>query len=216
MSLYHKIQTVYHRDPATSHKTLLDGEWSKPEFAYLRGLDWEITEKIDGTNIRVMWDGDTCIFGGRTDRAQIPSPLVNWLNNQFLTTTGRRVLKAVLGEEGKVVLYGEGYGAGIQKGGGNYRPSPEFILFDVAFDNLWLSRENVDDIAQKLGIESVPILANGTLDFAINLVRGGICSTTAQADLTVAEGVVCRPAVELLSRRGERVITKIKHKDFES
>jgi len=31
-----------------------------------------------------------------------------------------------------------------------------------------------------------------------------------------AEGIVARPKVELLSRTGERIITKIKHKDFQS
>lgn len=214
--LYHKIQTVYLRDPATNHKTLLEGQWAKPEFEYLATRDWEITEKIDGTNIRVMWDGKSPLFGGRTDAAQIPSNLVNWLNQKFMTTQGRWNLVEALGAEGKVTLHGEGYGAGIQKMGKDYRDSPAFILFDVQFDGLWLERENVDDIARKLGIASVPIFATGTLDFAINLVKAGKYSqATEYPDLdTVAEGVVCRPVVELLSRRGERVITKIKHKDF--
>lgn len=30
----------------------------------------------------------------------------------------------------------------------------------------------------------------------------------------IAEGIVARPATELLTRNGERIITKIKHKDF--
>jgi hypothetical protein len=35
METYHKIQTVYFRDPKNNMKTLLEGEWSKPEFEYL-------------------------------------------------------------------------------------------------------------------------------------------------------------------------------------
>ena len=37
---YHKIQTVYKRDPMTNYKTLLDGEFSLPEFEYLANNDW--------------------------------------------------------------------------------------------------------------------------------------------------------------------------------
>ena len=75
---YHKIQTVYKRDPVTKYKTLLEGEYSLPEFEYLADNEWVWTEKVDGTNIRVMWDGwKKLSFGGRTDNAQIPTPLVN-------------------------------------------------------------------------------------------------------------------------------------------
>ena len=37
MDPYPKIHTVFKRDPATKHKTLLEGEYSLPEFAYLAG-----------------------------------------------------------------------------------------------------------------------------------------------------------------------------------
>lgn len=35
MREYPKIQTVFKRDPTTNMKTLLDGDWSLPEFGYL-------------------------------------------------------------------------------------------------------------------------------------------------------------------------------------
>lgn len=47
-----------------------------------------------------------------------PSPLLGRLNERFLSLAQR------LGEvfkDGAAVLYGEGYGAKIKKGGGNYR-----------------------------------------------------------------------------------------------
>jgi len=31
-----------------------------------------------------------------------------------------------------------------------------------------------------------------------------------------AEGIVARPSIELIARNGKRIITKIKHKDFET
>ena len=56
MEKYHKIMTVFKRDPETKYKTLLMGEWALPEFEYLCCNPWVFTEKIDGTNIRVNWD----------------------------------------------------------------------------------------------------------------------------------------------------------------
>ncbi len=83
MKEYHKIQTVYLRDPATKHKTLLEGQYALPEFAYLANNTWLFTEKVDGTNIRAMFDGERISFGGKTDAAQIPAKLVERLRERF-------------------------------------------------------------------------------------------------------------------------------------
>jgi len=73
-------------------------------------------------------------------------------------------------------LYGEGYGAKIQKGGGNYiTDGASFILFDVVVGGTWLERSNVIDIAAKLHILSVPLIGHGTLLDGIDMVRNGVC-----------------------------------------
>ncbi len=108
--------------------------------------------------------------------------------------------------------YGEGYGAKIQKGGGNYIPDGvSFILFDVGIEGVWLERYNVEDIAEKLLVNVVPIIGEGTLLEGVAMVKGGYESKLRK---TPPEGLVMRPNVELLNRRGERVIAKIKAKDF--
>ena len=48
MTQYHKIQSVFKRDPNTKFKTLLEGEYSIPEFEYLKDNEWVFTEKVDG------------------------------------------------------------------------------------------------------------------------------------------------------------------------
>ncbi len=84
MREYHKIQTVFKRNPETKFKTLLEGEYSLPELEYLKDNIWVFTEKVDGTNIRIMYDGKTIVFGGKTDNAQIPSFLITALQEMFL------------------------------------------------------------------------------------------------------------------------------------
>lgn len=208
MKEYHKIHTIFKRDLATNHKTLLEGQWSRPEFEFLADNTWEFTEKVDGTNIRVMFEANKITFGGKTDNAQIPAQLVDRLNTIFSSKID--VFSEIFGNS-EVCLYGEGYGLKIQKGGGNYRLDQDFVLFDVKVGTWWLARKDVEDIAYKLGIDVVPVIGRGTLHTAISLAKKGIQSTWGNFQ---AEGIVARPTVELYSRNGDRIITKIKCRDF--
>ncbi len=208
MKTYHKIQTVYKRDPETKFKTLLEGQYSLPGFEYLANNNWTFIEKVDGTNIRIMFDGEQITFGGKTDRAQIPAFLVTRLNELF---GGLNELFGSLFSDG-ICLYGEGYGAKIQKGGGNYRSNQDFILFDIKIGDWWLQYKDVVDIAQTLGLDIVPIIGNGTLHGMVEMAKEGFNSTWGDFR---AEGIVARPATELKARNGQRIITKIKCKDFQ-
>jgi len=210
---YHKIVTVFKRNPETKFRTLLEGDWATPEFEYLKNNKWIFTEKVDGTNIRVMWDNDKVRFGGRTDRAQIPAFLIDRLQDLFPSEKLAECWPHHLSDdELRVCLYGEGYGAKIQKGGGNYKSDGcDFVLFDVSVDGVWLRRGSVEDIAEKLGIEAVPVVYEGTLFDMVDIVRNGFTSEWGEFQV---EGVVGRPSVEMKNRIGSRVITKLKCRDF--
>jgi len=210
---YHKIQSIFKRDPATRHKNFLMGQYTCPEFEFLKDNNWVFTEKVDGTNIRIIFDGEHTRFGGRTDRASIPTFLVNHLNETFFTQQELfRDRFSDLSEGVNVVFYGEGYGPKIQKGGGNYREDVSFVLFDVRIGSFWLKREDVVNIAETFGIDVVPIIGTGTLADGIRMCQEGFNS---QWGSFIAEGIVARPLVELKARNGDRVITKIKYKDFQ-
>ena len=203
MEKYHKIQSIYKRDEKT-HK--FTGEYACPEFELLRDIDWVFTEKVDGTNIRINWDGENIRIGGRTDNAQIPTFLYDKIVELFPAAKLQEKLS------NPKCLYGEGYGAKIQKGGGNYIPTGvDFVLFDIKVDDWWLKRDTVEEIAESLNIATVPIVGRGTLQEAIEIVKAGFPSQWG--DFT-AEGLVIKPAIDLFNRRGNRIITKVKHKDF--
>ncbi len=207
MKKYHKIQTVFLRDPETKHKTLLEGQYALPEFEYLKDCQWVLTEKVDGTNIRIMFDGENLTFGGKTDRASIPAALVNRLNERFLPQVD--LVKEHFSDG--VCLYGEGYGAKIQKGGGNYRPDQDFVLFDILVGDWWLKREDIKGVATTFNLDVVPLIWVGPLSEMIQLCKTGFSSFWGDFQ---AEGVVARPAVEVKARNGSRIITKLKCKDF--
>lgn len=210
MSEYIKIETPFNRDMGGTKK-LVEGDWRNETVEFLKDNQWQCTEKIDGTNIGIVWDGHKVSYQGRTERAQIPAHLMNKLIEMFGGDTNEELFEQKFGDM-PVILFGEGYGAKIQNGG-NYRQDVSFILFDVYLpdSDVWLKRDSVENIARTFSIDVVPIVLTGTLQEAIDFVKEKPKSTIGTAQM---EGLVCRPAVEIADRIGRRVIVKVKVKDF--
>lgn len=246
METYHKIQTLFkrHLDGPKKGK-MIRGQWTNQELEYLSDNLWDFSEKVDGTNIRIGYNhpyrgaGSNWQWGvqfaGRTDRAQLPKPLLASLEGTFTEERFKGAFPE-LESTTPVTLFGEGYGVDIQNGG-NYvdaklRNDKEalrqfFVLFDVKIGDFWLDRTNVEDVAKKLDIQSVPSIGQGTLHDAIDIVSSGITFNDAGAIVRwgsgglksqwgdfEAEGIVARPVVPLFNRKGDRIITKIKAVDF--
>ncbi len=207
MNEYEKIETLYDRDPATF-------KFQEPLVLRSKvfGLvnPWIWTEKIDGTNIRIIWKDSKVSFAGRTDAAQIHPDLLKWMTANF---TEEKLGAVFPSDATEVALYGEGCGAGIQKGGADYSSTKKVILFDVKVGQFWLSDANMRDVAAKLGVEAVPFVAETTLQAATEMVRSGIMSLCAEKPRQ-AEGLVGRPPEDLFDRHGRRLIVKLKTKDF--
>lgn len=210
MGEYHKIQTLFKRDMETKKGRIME-ELTLPEFGYLYWNEWSGTEKIDGTNIRIHWrrEGNVFTIGGRTDNSQIPAPLVQKLNEYI---AGFDFSLHFTEDAREVTLFGEGFGKGIHKAGKLYNPDGvDFILFDVKVNEWMLRRHGVVDVAAVLGLDVVPEVFHGNLSDAIKLVSTGFLS---RFGLFEAEGLVLTPAEPLYNRKGERIITKLKRKDF--
>ena len=210
MQKYHKIKTVYKRDPQTNYKSLLMGKFALAEFEYLRNNEWVFTEKVDGTNIRIIFEQGRLKFRGKSKNAQMQPLLMKKLEEFFLPLEDQ--FKTVF-KDTDVCLYGEGYGPKIQKGGGNYRSDQGFVMFDIRVGDWWFQRKDVEDLAVQLKIDIVPIIGSGTLEDMVAKAQERFNSTWGDFK---AEGIVARPAIELQERSGTRIITKIKCKDFKS
>ena len=205
---YPKIYGPYKRFTEGELRNKLDvSRWTKPEFELVRNLPFVWTEKIDGTNIRIHWDGHKPSFAGRTDNAQLHKDLLARLVDLF----PEEMFEQMFGSK-EVTLFGEGYGAGIQKGGGNYGLSKDFILFDVLIDGLWLQRDPIENVANGMGIDVVPVKYIGSPLEAIDLIsRRLILSNWIDVEM---EGIVGTIYEGLLDRRGNRIQMKVKLADF--
>ncbi len=125
---YTKIRAVFNRDTNGSKK-LIEGSYCDETVEFLKNNPWICTEKIDGTNIGIVWDGHRVTYQGRTETAQIPAHLMTKLLELFGGDVNEQLFEQKFGET-PVILFGEGYGAKIQNGGA-YRSDVSFILFDV-------------------------------------------------------------------------------------
>ena len=212
MKEYHKIETIYARDTEGTKK-LMEGIYRNETIEFLSKCQWEWTEKVDGTNVRIRWDGHKVEFGGRTDKAQIPAPLVNKLNEYFGGEENAQLFEQTFGDR-EVIIFGEGYGAKIQSGG-DYTDgqSVDFIMFDLLIGENYQPRNSVFECAKTFGVKTVPAVGCGTLEEAVEFVKSHPMSTLGNKKHEM-EGIVCRPLVELNDRCHNRVIVKIKWEDF--
>lgn len=210
---YHKIPAPFERDMEGTKK-LIEGKYISRTLETMNKhkVPFEWTEKIDGTNIRVLWNGHNVEFGGRTDKAQIPEYLLKKLQEIFCNNETEELFEQLFGEK-QIMFIGEGYGNKIQKVGAEYRDDVSFILFDIyAIESeCFLDRKDVEELAKTFGLEIVDIVLTGTIDDAIDFIRTRPKSHIGNADM---EGLVGRPIVEINDRLGHRVITKVKVKDF--
>lgn len=218
MTVYHKIETMFNRG---ENFNVIEAELRNPVYGTIK--TWRVSEKLDGTNIRVylLKDGTTKIRG-RSDNADIKGDLIDWIQKNMPVEKLKEIFwkpnKEGVIEPVDVCLYGEGVGAGIQKGGGNYSKDKIFVLFDVLVgDRWWLDYDNVIDIAENLRIKYATDLGVMTLEEIIEKVKKGMPSIFAKQNTGIdceSEGVVARPIETLFDKRMNRVIIKIKSVDF--
>lgn len=190
-----------------------------PEFGTIN--IWHVTEKIDGTNIRVMLR----LVGGvwRVDfftRNSTDHNIVWPGAKKFLTKTFTSdcIFRAIdidkLEPNTIVVFYGELYGPNIM-GGGTYSETVDYALFDVMIDDWWLEPKVVQDMAEKMGINYVPVIWE-------EATRRDIITYLSSPDITsrlspehTMEGVVCRSNPMMLFRGKKNPIQfKLKFKEM--
>jgi hypothetical protein len=186
--------------------SLIEGDYACPEFASIK--TWRIQEKIDGTNVRVYLNcNGTIEIKGRTDDSSLPKKLIDHITNLNLASKKN--------SEFPLILYGEGFGAGIQSGG-IYRKDISFILFDV-FCGAWQTREEVAEYAKLFDLEQPHdfgvMIQEDIISFVKSKPKGRYNDTGY-----ILEGVVARsePLMRFRYRSGEPIMWKLKVKDYES
>ncbi len=200
---YPKINSIWKRDEANA---LIPGDYARPEFSACK--QWRVEEKIDGTNIRVYIQDGGIEIKGRTNKAEIPAPLLAFFaRDEFMN-------KLPYFGTTPVQLFGEGFGASIQSGG-IYRPDVAFILFDVYMSNRWSTREEVQETALALGLDCPADLGIMTEEEIIAFVKSKPKGRYNDKGYPM-EGVMVRsqPLMRFNTQGAAPVMWKLKVKDF--
>jgi len=133
MILYPKIDTLYRR---LNNFNVNVFNFTRKEFSIIS--EWTLTEKIDGTNIRIGLNPDGTIeLGGKTDNAQIPASLVTFFNELDKDAIRNAFKQDEEGNYPNVTIFGEGYGPKIQNGGKDGRP----IMWKLKFSDFNKGRD---------------------------------------------------------------------------
>jgi hypothetical protein len=194
-------------------QSFIVGDYACAEFGNIKR--WNVTEKIDGTNVRIHLarNEDRFIpgFYGRHSYSAMPSELFNFLSDKFDAELLSKTID--MGNCTSAILYGEGYGPKIQAAGNKYSDRLSFMLFDVVIGKYWLPRDIVKDIALKLDVPVVPDLGIMTEEQIVEYVKSkplSQCSLHPQ----VIEGVVARSEPCVYFKDGTPVMFKLKCKEF--
>lgn len=179
------------------------------ETFYVNNIPMLASEKIDGTSVGLKWDGERISFVGHTEKSQFAPHYLEYLNNRFGTKEFESCIEEIF-EDKPVTLYGEGISKDYNVHYGY--PDGEFIFYDVQLANgKFMNRKALGDIAEKLGLK-MPYTECFTIQQAIDFVKQRPMS---KLDPSVRmEGLVLRPLIELYTNNDERIICKVKVKDF--
>ena len=210
MKEYQKIPTYYKIDSKTH---TFSAKVYDPYVDYLKDLHWIVSEKVDGMNIRVHYDGHKVEWNGRTDKANLPKEVEELLQNTF--GESEVVFEQLFGNK-DVILFMECYGGKIQ--GGLYGGKERLIGFDIMVNDSYLDKTVIGEIFDKFNVPCVEFyevagLHNVVADCRDALVYAHI-SPLCENRTTVIEGFVCVPKCRIYDNQGNRVIVKIKVRDI--
>lgn len=214
------FEMVYHHIDAP---TIQDDEWGKTHkqrklisesgcgyrtkaLEYLRDQEWHYKRKIDGANLRVQWNGEQALWNGKSNSFVCGANLAEYMNETFL----EEIFEEKFGRDKVVTLFGEHMGPKVQVNELGLEKD-EFILYDVNIDGTWLDTDGIMDTAEYFKIRTVYDLMDNrypydTLDELIRRVSSG--------EFAQWEGIVATPLVELRDQNGQRIIVKIKNRDY--
>lgn len=183
---------------------------------------WIVTEKIDGTNIRIILtkpdeEGNRDIHIGSRKLILNQSDKGSKVYFDCLEELNLNKIKEYFKDvDSTVIVYGEGYGAGVQKGG-IYSSKKNFRVFDIRIGKAYQDFRYVKKVCLDNQLNLVPIIAElEFLSYEECVARLKQTSQTYIKEGTGGkpEGFVYKFEPVLLNKYGERLIFKVKNKDF--
>lgn len=220
---YHHIEAPTHTDDEwgkehKQRKLLIPSEvkadydkvYRNSSLLYLENNYWNFKRKLDGQNMRVYWNGEQTLWNGKSDAFQCGAELTEYMNETFL----EELFEEHFGRDVDVVLYGEHMGPKVQGNELELKKS-EFVLFDVWLQGHWLCPEAIVEVAKNFNIKTCydyMMYDNDVAKYEEKLTT--LIDRVAYGNYDGWEGIVATPVVDLRDSSGNRIVVKIKNRDY--
>jgi len=183
---------------------------------------WIKTEKVDGTNIRIILTKQTVVIkreiliGSRKLILNTEDKGSKQYMDCLKEVNLNKIAEYFKDVDSTVVIYGEGYGAGVQKGG-IYSKEKNFRVFDIRIGEAYQNFEYVQKVCIDNQLNIVPIVGQaeeiGYLE-CLKSLKNFNETLIKEGDGGKPEGLVYKFEPVLLNKYKERLIFKVKFKDF--
>lgn len=206
LETYQKIECPYIFDIETKK---FKEVYLNPLVELLKDVKWLGSEKYDGTNIRVYYDGYRISFHGRNDNTNMPSEILDLLKKTFDNT--EIIFEQNFGNK-EVILFMECYGGKVlgSKRSHWYNDSDESLIgFDVMINGKYLDKRKIKPIFDLFNIKTVEFKIYNNLQEILDLVKE---ETFYQE--RYFEGIVATPIIPVYDENGNRIIVKVKCKMY--
>jgi hypothetical protein len=206
VNFYPKIDTLYKR----GEDFKVTDEFRRPEFAYVN--EWLWMEKLDGSNISIVQDLNGTNWRGRTGRSQFTAEVQDYLQILCERWHSALVLKRIEYKLDSIELFGEVIGPKIQNGG-IYSDKITSRFYDVRINNsLWLDWDSVIEYSRELDFIK-PTYGVLPTKRIVDMVKAGFNTREGNRE-GPAEGIVAKTKIPLYNNNNDRLIWKLKTKDF--
>jgi RNA ligase (TIGR02306 family) len=179
------------------------------------GEEVVVSEKIHGTNARIGYVEGTLVAGSHALQRKRPEPEEMATNTYWFPAT----LPSVMGlldelreDHRQVILYGEIYGARIQKLHYGLPGSLGFAAFDLYVDDKYVDHDEFKALCERHEVPMVPLLERGP--YSLDMIKRLSTGKTTLRDQHIREGVVIKPVRERLDPKIGRVVLKYLNDDY--
>lgn len=164
MHFYPKISSPYKRTDPKS-KAVNTEVYVDETAKLLSNIEYYATEKVDGTNLNIIYDGDKVSYEGHTDKTDWNPEVAKWIEDKFVNNESfNQMCEQKFGTK-TIYFSGELIGPKIQSN--LYKLDDyKFVCFDISElrgDNrIWYSRGALEGICTDFGMQFSPaVYING-------------------------------------------------------
>jgi len=184
--------------------------------------NWKKFEKVDGTNIRIIFDnidelGKRHVYvGSKNNILNYDDKNSQYYLNCLTNININKLIKYFQDIPNIIVIYGEGYGQGIQKGG-IYSLSKDFAVFDIVIGNTYQDYEYINKVCVDNQLYQVPYVEDVeelTYFECMDSLKKFQNTLILNGNGGKPEGLIYKFEPVLFNKYHERLIFKIKFKDF--